>query len=103
MNLTQVDRRRVELPTSALRMCDDVVLSEADKALASTDSAACTAACTSDAENANADPTDADQGQQAEVVADPLTKLAAALLTLSPADRERLAGMLNRHQPRNGE
>jgi len=29
---------------------------------------------------------------------DPLAKLAAALLTLSPADRERLAGMLAGHQ-----
>ena len=30
---------------------------------------------------------------------DPLTKLAAALLTLSPADRERLAAMLASNQP----
>jgi hypothetical protein len=35
--------------------------------------------------------TDPDQG-------DPLAKLAAALLTLSPADRARLAAMLTGHQ-----
>lgn len=34
--------------------------------------------------------------------ADPLAKLAAALLTLSPADRERLAAMLT-GQPAEGE
>ena len=88
-----------------------------------TPSAACTAACTSEAENANADTLDADhcsiaeridadQGDKGEGIdqgaaargsstagapsgsADPLAKLAAALLTLSPADRERLAAML---------
>jgi hypothetical protein len=37
----------------------------------------------------------ADQG-------DPLAKLAAALLTLSPADRARLAAMLTGHQGNGG-
>ncbi len=62
-------------------------VSEDSKQLTSTPPAACTSACTSIAENANADKHDADQG-------DPLAKLAAALLTLSPADRARLAAML---------
>jgi len=65
--------------------------SEDSKELTSTPPAACTSACTSDAETDNADNLAADQG-------DPLTKLAAALLTLSPADRERLAAMLTRQQ-----
>ncbi len=66
-------------------------VSEASKALTSTPPAACTSACTSEPENDNAGTLDADQG-------DPLVKLAATLLTLSPADRERLAAMLAGHQ-----
>ncbi len=44
--------------------------------------------CTSNPENDNAGAPDAD----------PLAKLAAALLTLSPVERERLAAMLTGHQ-----
>ena len=53
--------------------------SEAGKGLAAGAPAACTAACTSEAENANAGTVEA---------------LAAALLGLSAADRARLAAML---------
>jgi hypothetical protein len=69
--------------------------------------AACTAACTSEPENANAGRVpsgcDADQGNEGEgaagkPAADPLAKLAAALLDLTPADRARLAAMLTGHQ-----
>ena len=100
--------------------------------LTSTPSAACTAACTSKPENANAGTPEAghqdqgegtaaatldadpqgrpteDQGQSegtdqggtarrssAADQGDPLAKLAAALLDLTPADRARLAAMLN--------
>jgi hypothetical protein len=81
----------------------------------STVSAACTAACTSEGENANAGaagaaslgaPPDAagnldtDQGDEGEATADkpadPLAALAATLLTLSPADRARLATLLTK-------
>jgi hypothetical protein len=72
------------------------------QALASTPSAACTAACTSEAETDNAGTTDAGhQGRgegadqdQGGAPSGSLAKLAAALLTLSPADRERLAALL---------
>jgi hypothetical protein len=57
--------------------------------------AACTAACTSEAETTNAGNLGADQG-------DPLAKLAAAMLTLSPADHERLAAMLTRQDNAKG-
>ena len=65
--------------------------SEANKGLASTPAAACTSACTSDAETGRAGGLNAKAYADQE---DPLTKLAAALLTLSPADRQRLAAML---------
>jgi hypothetical protein len=66
----------------------------ADSALASTPSTACTNACTSEPENANAPA--ADQKNEGEGIdqVDPLTALAAALLTLSPADWAKLAAML---------
>ena len=78
----------------------------ATKALAETLPAACTAACTSEGENANAGrvPSGCDaepaghQGQGEGTTAKPaaasLESLAAALLTLSPADREKLAALL---------
>ena len=74
--------------------------SDSSKGLTPTPSAACTAACTSEPENANADAPDAHQGDEGEGTdqGDRLDKLAAALLTLSPADRERLAAMLTGHQ-----
>ena len=60
--------------------------------------AACTAACTSEAENANAGTADGGRRQgEGTDEGDRLDKLAAALLTLSPADRERLAAMLTGH------
>jgi hypothetical protein len=70
----------------------------------STPSAACTAACTSEAEKTNAGTLDAhpaagdqNQGERTEQdQGDPLAKLAAALLALSPAERARLAAMLTR-------
>jgi len=75
-------------------------------------SAACTAACTSEAENANAAPLDHHPGTPSLLAlnpppstlnpqpstdhapADPLVGLAAAIAALSPADRARLAAML---------
>ena len=84
-----------------------------DKRLTATLSAACTAACTSEGENANAgtpeaasldsppqaaDTLEIDQGSEGEGAADkpadPLAGLAAAIAGLTPADRERLAAML---------
>jgi hypothetical protein len=81
--------------------------------VASTPSDACTAACTSEAENANAGtaetaslgtppdaagPLDTDQGSKGEGAADkpadPLAGLAAAIANLTPADRARLGAML---------
>jgi hypothetical protein len=70
-------------------------VSQDSKGLTPTLPAACTSACTSEGENENAGTLDADQG-------DPLAKLAAALLTLSPADRERLVAMLAGHQGDQG-
>jgi hypothetical protein len=72
------------------------VTSLTGKELTSTRSAACTSACTSEAENVNAGTPDAHQGDESEGIdqGEPLAKLAAALLTLSSADRERLAAML---------
>jgi hypothetical protein len=85
--------------------------SENRQAHTPTPSAACTAACTSKAENANAGPTNADQGDgegidqsgadRGSSTADqgnPLAVLAAAVANLSPADRDRLAAMLTGHQ-----
>ncbi len=68
-----------------------------------TPSAACTAACTSEPENANAGTLDADQGNEGEGTAGKpaaasLESLAAALLTLSSADRAKLAAMLTGDQ-----
>ena len=69
----------------------------------STPSAACTAACNGNAKNSNADALEAghqDQGEGTDAgtldahQGDPLAKLAAAIAGLTPADRERLAGML---------
>lgn len=95
----EVERKRLEPSTSALRTCEHPDASEASKGLATTPPAACTNACTSKGENANAGTADADpaghQGQSEETFqGDPLAKLAAALATLSPADRQRLAVML---------
>ena len=69
--------------------------------------AACTNAWTSEAENDNAGTLDAHQGDEGEGTAaagqgDPLAKVAAALLTLSPADRERRAALLTGRAPSEG-
>ena len=73
-------------------------VSEDTQALTPTLPAACTAACTSEPENANAGTLDADQGSKSEGTdqdqGDPLAAIAAALVNLSPADRARLAAML---------
>jgi len=84
------------------------VASENCKGLTPTLPAACTSACTSGGENANAGTLDAghqgegegpDQGgtargSSAADQGDPLAVLAAAVANLSPADRARLAAML---------
>ena len=62
-----------------------VVLSENPQALATTGSAACTSACTSDGENVNAAAPEAS-----------LDALAAALASLSVEDRAKLAAMLGK-------
>jgi len=64
--------------------------------VAPTASPVCTRVCTSEAENANAGAPEGDQGQQGEgtAAADPLVAIAAAIAGLSPADRQRLAGIL---------
>jgi hypothetical protein len=89
-----------------------------NKELTSTPSPVCTRVCTSEAENANAGtigvmPSDAgialtetagtrnaDQGNEGEGIdqGDPLATLAAAIDSLSPTDRQRLAAMLTGHQ-----
>jgi hypothetical protein len=88
----------IEPATCTLRTQGHPDASDSSKGLTPTPSAACTAACTSEPENANAGIPDADQGERSEgtdpTPADPLANLAAALLNLSEADRERLAGML---------
>jgi len=57
--------------------------------------AACTGACTSEPETDNASTSDGGEDKIAGTdEGGPLDKLAAALLTLSPADRERLAAIL---------
>jgi hypothetical protein len=82
------------------------VVTYENKALTSTPSAACTCACTSEGKNANDGPQDTAQREVGEdpgqAQPDPLTTLAAALLTLSPADRARLAAMLTGHQGERG-
>jgi len=90
----------LEPPTPSLSSKGTSDASEAGKELASTPPAVCTSVCTSQAENANAGTTDAHQGTEGEgtasAAASPgagLAELAAALLTLSPADRARLAAI----------
>jgi hypothetical protein len=71
---------------------------EQGEPLTATPSAACTAACTSEAENANAGTLETHQDGKGEGAggspSDPLAALAAAIAGLSPGNRERLAGML---------
>lgn len=98
--------RRVRLPTdAALRTRTSCDASGNPQELAASDSAACTAACTSEAENDNAtaetgagernqqpgEPVATQTGDQASAS---LATLAAALVNLSAADRAKLAAML---------
>ncbi len=94
-----VEPKGIEPSTSWLQTRGSSVASGSGKGLAPTPSAACTCACTSEGENANADAADIGKREQGEGTAaadqgDPLAKLAAALLTLSPVDQERLAALL---------
>ena len=115
-------RRGSKPSTFGLGMSKHPVASDGIKGLAPTPSAACTSACTSEAENVNAEALDtaspvplqvpADQGNEGEGIdhggagrgsstadqGDPLAVLAAAVANLSPADRERLAVMLTGNQ-----
>jgi len=61
--------------------------------------AACTAACTSEPENAYAGHQEEGEGIDQ---GDSLAAVAAALVNLSPADRERLAAMLAGNAGRDG-
>ncbi len=75
------------------------VVSGADKGLTPTPAPVCTRVCTSNPENDNADADPAGhQGQGEGATAKPadasLESLADALLTLSPADRAKLAALL---------
>ena len=90
--LREVERKRLELSTSALRMCEHSDASEAIEALTSTPPAACTAACTSDPKNVNAGTIDADQDGEDEVAVDDdgLAVLVALVGGLSPTERTRL-------------
>jgi hypothetical protein len=109
--LHPVEPTGIEPATSWLQTSESPVTSVDNKALAPMVSPVCTRVCTSEPENANADSSQpglgqvgaTDQNQRTEGDAgvrdhtnqgDPLAKLAAVLLTLSPADRARLAKML---------
>ena len=90
----------IEPATSCLQSSDSPAPSVGSKALAPTPSPVCTRVCTSEAENANAGTTDAGHQGEGEGIdqGDPLAAIAAALLTLSPADKARLTAMLARDQ-----
>ena len=75
-----MERRRVELPTSALRTQGQSNVTGYTKRLAETPPDVCTRVCTSEEENANGDL---------------LEVLAAQLRTLSPTDRAKLAEHLS--------
>jgi len=79
----------LEPPTPSLSSNRTNDASVSGKALTPPSSPVCTSVCTTEGENANA-------GKRGEATdqTDSLARLAAALLTLSPADRERLAAML---------
>jgi hypothetical protein len=105
----------LEPATSSLGSYNAPVASDSNKGLTATPSDACTTACTSEGENANADALeasspatlpqaanalDADQGKEGKGIdqGDPLANLAALIASLSPADRQRLTTMLTGHQ-----
>ncbi len=105
-----VETSGLEPPTPSLQSYGHPDASEAGKGLTPTPPAACSAACTSKPENSNACPPEAGNQEQGFGTAtgtfdadpetpagdqgDPLAKLAAALMDLTPADRARLAAML---------
>ena len=97
--LRQERETGLEPATSSLGSNRLTVASENPQGLTPTLPAACTAASTSEPENDNAGTADGgrDEGEGTDQ-GDRLDKLAAALLTLSPAERERLAAMLTGHQ-----
>jgi hypothetical protein len=74
----------LEPTTSRSTIAADTILTVNQQGLTSTSALVCTSVCTSYVESNNANRVDAD----------PVTALAAALLALSPADRERLAALL---------
>jgi hypothetical protein len=94
----EVERRKVELPTSALRTCECPDATDDIKGLATTPPPVCTRVCTSEDENVNGSPPQADQGEATDHASlpepDPLALIAVAIAALSPADRARLAKML---------
>jgi len=97
-----VERKGIEPSTSALRTQEPSNASDATKELASTHSAACTAACTSEAENANdgtPKTTVADQAGRldeplAETLDADLAAVSAAWPKLPPAIRAGILAMI---------
>ena len=85
-----------EPATSSLGSNNTTDVTYTDKGLTSTPSPACTAACTSEAENVNADAPNASQGNAGEGIVPTglLSDLAAIAAKLSPADRARLTQLL---------
>ena len=83
-----VSKRTHEIPASAVWL-DPKVLNQGNS-VARENTNAGTAGANAD-QGGRGEGTDQEQG-------DPLAKLAAALLTLSPADRAKLAAMLAGHQ-----
>jgi hypothetical protein len=94
----KVETKGLEPSTPSLQSYNATDASLDNKALTSTPSAACTAACTSEDENANAGAFSIDQNSETDGInqdqGDPLAKLVAAIAILSPADRIRLAKLL---------
>ena len=96
----------LEPTTASLEGCTPRDATIADKALTEGSVAACTSACTSNAENLHAATADAQAGGHAEGIAQgdgktggqgaatPLEALAQAIANLSADDRARLAAML---------
>ena len=93
----EVERKGVEPSTFALRTRQAPVASEVGKALTATPSPACTAACTSEAENANANPLDGDRATAADdIPADlDLAAIVAAWPSLPGAIRAGIVAMVN--------
>jgi hypothetical protein len=98
--LCDVGGRGLEPPTPSLSSNGTHNATGNSKPLTPTHSAACTAACTSEGETANADAFDTDQGAEGERIdqGDPLAKIAAELAKLSTADQDRLVMMLVANQ-----